>query len=421
MEDWATARGWKPLHLKKVYNAYFRNGVGGGGAMMGPAGTLDVEKLVKVDIGRSDAEALLEAFVPCSSRVVNQEESAGGGLKLVVQLASGRLVETVIIRHSHITSGRTRHTVCVSSQVGCAKACNFCATGTMGLQAQLTSSEILEQVWHAREVLSDREVLARRSESDGSSQIESDFTPKLRNVVFMGMGEPMDNYDAVVEAVRGLTHQCLFGFSAKHVTISTVGASAAKIRALADDCPDVCLALSLHGGTQILRERLIPAAKACPLPDLEAALDYHAEKCGQGAMLEYLLIAGVNDGDDDADALAQFCLNRANSAASQQTKAGQKGKKNQAFVNLIPYNPTLAGGSFGFETPSDDRVAAFHSRLRNTHGVSALIRWSSAQGRDTNGACGQLALSVGGVYPQTPAQRNNNKRSSTAQAVPTGN
>jgi adenine C2-methylase RlmN of 23S rRNA A2503 and tRNA A37 len=209
---------------------------------------------------------------------------------------------------------------------------------------------------------------------------------KLRNVVFMGMGEPLDNYSAVHEACRGLTHQCLFGFKGKQVTLSTVGASPTLIRRLADEAPQISLALSLHGATQPLREALIPSAKRAPLEELAFALDYHATLTGRGAMLEYLLIDGINDDENAVCALVKFCLDR---CTPHNVKKGIR-----PFVNLIPYNPTLAGGVLGYKTPSDERIEAFHNSLR-AEGINALVRWTSASGRDANGACGQLALSVG--------------------------
>jgi len=424
LELWASHRGMKEMHVQKIYNALFRNGRAGGGAWSGLSSEITVQQLQALDLSMADSEDLLRDFVQCSSRVVDDQVSVGGGRKLVVELSSGRLVETVIIRHDHLSSGRSRYTVCVSSQVGCAKACRFCATGTMGLHAQLSSAEILEQVWLAQRVL----------------QQTGEYADNLRNVVFMGMGEPFDNYDAVLGALRGLTHQCLFGLSAKHITVSTVGASASKIRELAEDAPGVCLALSLHGATQELRELLIPAATACPLDELAAALDYHTELSGRGVMMEYLLIENVNDSDRDADALALFVLDRGSEKTNElpssstscaagalgipektheplpQDTPSQKTKNpTNSFVNLIPYNPTLAGGLFGYSTPSDERINAFHGRLR-MHGISSLVRWSSAQGRDANGACGQLALSVGGNYPPSP--RNKAAKGSDANPDP---
>jgi len=236
---------------------------------------------------------------------------------------------------------------------------------------------------------------SRTAEGDMPSNTEtarSRFRVKpngtIRNVVFMGMGEPMDNYDEVHESLRGLTHQYLFQLSAKHITVSTVGASARKIRLLADEAPQVNLALSLHSAIQESRELLIPSAKANPMKSLGESLDYHSNKSGRGAMLEYLLISTVNDSDAEVDALAKFCQER-NEHETISTNFKQQHSK--VFVNLIPYNPTLAGDDFGYETPSDDRIYAFHNRLKDL-GINSLVRWSSAQGRDANGACGQLAL-----------------------------
>lgn len=151
------------------------------------------------------------------------------------------------------------------------------------------------------------------------------------------------------------------------------------------------------------------AARQTPLEELEAALDYHAAATGRGAMLEYLLIDGVNDSDAAADALAAFCVARAKhgllvataeeegngDAASPTTATALMNSNSNAvpYVNLIPYNPTLAGQPFGYETPSDAQVNRFHGRLRDKWGVHSLVRWTSANGRDTDGACGQLALS----------------------------
>lgn len=168
----------------------------------------------------------------------------------------------------------------------------------------------------------------------------------------------------------------MFGLKAKKVTVSTVGASAQKIRALANEAPQVCLALSLHSAIQSSREVLIPSAISSHIDDLGDALDYHALKSGRGSMLEYLLIDSVNDSDKEAEALTEFCMKR----------------KGSIYVNLIPYNPTIAGDDFGYKTPSDQRIYAFHEKLKE-NGIKALVRWSTQNGRDANGACGQLALS----------------------------
>jgi adenine C2-methylase RlmN of 23S rRNA A2503 and tRNA A37 len=310
-------------------------------------------------------------FAGVTTSKVVQRVPSEGGLKLVVELASGHRVETVLILHDHKSSGTTRCTVCVSSQVGCARACSFCATGTMGIVANLHSAEILEQVWHAR------------------NEVPQGYS--VRNVVFMGMGEPLDNFDALHGALRGLTHQALFDLSSKHLTVSTVGALPERIRRLADVAPKVRLALSLHSATLPLRQRLIPSATS--MPALTSALDYHARTTRCGLMVEYLLIDGLNDNDADADALAGFCAERDAAFADVAPPLSRKQARAAAgYVNLIPFNPTAAGDANGYATPSDERVERFHSRLREKHGVNALVRWTSTVGRDAQGACGQLVV-----------------------------
>ena len=155
------------------------------------------------------------------------------------------------------------------------------------------------------------------------------------------------------------------------------------------------LALSLHSATLPLRAELIPSATS--MPELTDALDYHAHKTRSGVMLEYLLIDGVNDREEDADALAAFCADR-NAAAARVTPplSRKEARAAAGYVNLIPFNPTEAGDAHGYRTPSDSAVGAFHARLREEHGVHALVRWSSATGRDANGACGQLVTAKGG-------------------------
>jgi adenine C2-methylase RlmN of 23S rRNA A2503 and tRNA A37 len=397
VEQWAHSRNLKEHHLKTLYRVVFRQKFSGRPAV--PSLQLH-EALLANSFPKADALALLEEFQICRSSVKHVEHS-NRGYKLVVELASGKFIETVLIRHDgrqkkdaktrdeNSRGGDELYTVCVSSQVGCARACTFCATGTMGLLGQVDSGEILEQVYLAQNFL----------ENNGNVGSETGTTTKksVRNVVFMGQGEPMDNYAAVHEACRGLTHQCLFGLKGRHITISTVGATPARIRALADDAPDVCLALSLHGATGELREQLIPSSKAigrqhggdAGLEELGKALDYHRAKTGRGTMIEYLLIHGVNDGEESAHALGRFCVARRGHDAPTEG-----GKNNVGYVNLIPYNPTIAGANFGYEAPSKDEIDQFATVLRNSYDVRALVRWSSADGQDANGACGQLALKI---------------------------
>ena len=204
VEQFCEDRGLKEQHLKIVYKEVMN---------MTCSQHDDLEqRLLDNSFPRRHAADLATEFKLCTSSIVGTFPSASGGKKLLIELESGRRIETVVIRH--VTSRGVRYTVCVSSQVGCARACSFCATGTMNLQAQLPSSAILEQVWLAASTLDH----------------------PIRNVVAMGGGEPFDNWNAVHEACRGLTHQCLFALAAKQVTISTVGASPYHIKKMANEC-----------------------------------------------------------------------------------------------------------------------------------------------------------------------------------------
>lgn len=183
----------------------------------------------------------------------------------------------------------------------------------------------------------------------------------------------MDNYAHALEACRGLTHQRLFGLPARHITISTVGASPRHIRLLADHAPTISLAVSLHGATQALRQALLPsAAAAADISDLKAALTYYTEITGRTVMLEYLLIAGVNDTPEALLALMDMC----------------KDKNPSCYINLIPYNPTIAGTARQYQSPSRAQVQAWADALQPYGKVR--VRWSTVSGRRTGAACGQL-------------------------------
>jgi len=270
--------------------------------------------------------ALRSHFVLFTTSVVATHESGDGcTTKSVVELRDSHHVEAVAMRHAK------RSTVCVSSQVGCQMGCQFCATGTMGIIGDLTAAEIVEQFAYA--TLTER--LAGR--------------PAPKNVVFMGMGEPLQNYDAVRSAVEAFTKH--FVLRKKAITVSTVGV-VPNMRRLARDLPDVRLALSLHAPTQALREIIVPAARAWPLNDLMAALDDHLivtkrihDRTEAGLMIEYVLLGGVNDSDECADELADLL----------------RGKN--VMLNLIPYNPNVTAEMYGFVPPTEDRALAFGKRV----------------------------------------------------------
>jgi 23S rRNA (adenine2503-C2)-methyltransferase len=288
--------------------------------------------------------ARLEEALPPALRPVTESVSDGGQtVKRLWALPAGAQVETVLMRYPD------RATVCVSSQAGCAMGCAFCATGQGGFNGHLTAGEIVEQVvWARRAAAPDR----------------------LSNVVFMGMGEPLANYDRVWAAVVRL-HDHL-GLSARHVTVSTVGV-VPGIRRLAREALPVNLAVSLHAANDDLRNRLVPLNRRYPLAHLmEACRQYRAAK-GRRLSFEWALIGGVNDRPPDALELASL--------------ASPLG----AHVNLIPLNPTPGYPVRG--TPPAG-VRAFRDRLIDL-GVNATVRRN--RGTDIDAACGQLAAREGAI------------------------
>jgi 23S rRNA (adenine2503-C2)-methyltransferase len=266
-----------------------------------------------------------------------------GASKLLFRAANGNLVETVILR---IASGRT--SLCVSSQVGCAARCAFCATGQMGMAVNLTRDEILDQVIQANQHL--------RPESRS-----------IRNVVFMGMGEPLHNETAVTEALEVLLSPNCFNLAPGRVILSTVGIPEGLVR-LAAHFPRLGLALSLHSARQDVRERLIPLARRCTLPMLRSVLEQVTGQARLRVMIEYLLLDGLNDTDDDLQALAEFLEGL------------------PVHINLIPYNPIDAAPGLRGSQPA--RRRAFAATLRAA-GFPVTIRYSL--GADIAAACGQLA------------------------------
>ena len=382
------------------------------------------QKLQENGLSKRHAAELVQQFRLRTLRLHDVQypsSSSGGSIKLVFQLptvanSTDRFIETVIIRHDSSSRQRSgtggvqstsgiRYTVCVSSQVGCTRACTFCATGTqMKFLSQLSSSDIVEQVYMAQQILN--RIHMGRDLDEIPTCTEPMGQDLLRNVVFMGMGEPLDNWPAVYEACRTLTHQCIFHFDPKRITISTVGVSPNYIRQMAYDAPSIRLAISLHGATQSIREKLMPATKVehASLLALESALDDHIKTTGQynGPMIEYLLIDDVNDTEEAAQALVEFCQRRQRQqwvVASTLYQSTGTIPIPATYVNLIPYNPTLIGmNMYQYRTPTDEKILKFHERLQLQNGcvnkanIKAHIRWSSAASRDTNGACGQLAL-----------------------------
>ncbi len=260
--------------------------------------------------------------------------------KVLIKLNDGEKVESVIMKH-----GDGRNTACLSSQVGCPLACEFCATGKLGFKRNLTASEIITQfLFFAR--------LLKKSEE------------KITNVVFMGMGEPFLNYDNVLEAIRIINDKDGLNIGARRISISTVGI-VEGIEKLAEEKMQVNLAISLHSSNDDLRSRIMPINKKYPLDKVFRAVDGYIRKTGRRIMFEYIMINGVNDSIDDALALAELM------------------KKKLYFVNLISYNPTGI-----FKPSSGMRIKKFKEILES-NGVNVTQRYKFGDAIDA--ACGQLA------------------------------
>jgi 23S rRNA (adenine2503-C2)-methyltransferase len=289
------------------------------------------------DLPRELRSRLAAALPPALHLRSESTTRDGRTVKWLWDLSDGSRVETVLMHYPG------RATVCISSQAGCAMGCTFCATGQAGFKRHLTAGEIVEQVVVAR-----RQAAPRR----------------LSNVVFMGMGEPLANYDRVWEAV-GRIHADL-GISARHVTISTVGV-VPGIRRLAGEALPVNLAVSLHAANDALRNRLVPLNKRYPLEVLTEACRQYLTAKGRRLSFEWALIAGINDRPSDAAELAQIA------------------RPLGAHVNLIPLNPTPG---YPVRGTGPAGVRAFRDRLLQLR-VNATIRQN--RGTDIDAACGQLA------------------------------
>ena len=334
------------------------------------SGTLDLSVAAVPNLPAFARERLPEAFALLTSSVDSVATSGDGTTaKFVVKLQDGHRVESVLMRHDG-----GRNTLCVSSQVGCKMGCTFCATGTLGELGNLTSGEILEQVAHARRFAAAK----GNGETDAVAFRAAEASAAVTNVVFMGMGEPLNNYDAVCASLGLLSDARGFAVAPSRVTVSTVGV-VPKMLALARDSPEVRLALSLHAPNQALREKIVPTATAYPLPKIMAALDAYlaaGTRARTRAMIEYCVLGGVNDEEAHAFELGELLRGR------------------DVIVNLIPFNPTDT--PMGHTPPTREAVQAMAAVLAGPpFGLRTTVR--KEMGQDIAGACGQLALDAGGA------------------------
>jgi 23S rRNA (adenine2503-C2)-methyltransferase len=305
------------------------------------------------------AKSLREKLKTCAQvqplTPISRHDSADGTIKWLFDVGDGNAVETVFIPEDD------RGTLCVSSQAGCAVGCRFCSTGHQGFSRNLTTGEILSQLWFAEHTL--------RKQFNTTERV-------ISNVVMMGMGEPLQNYSALVPALRSMLDDHGYGLSRRRVTVSTSGVVPMMDR-LGEDCP-VALAVSLHAPTDALRDNLVPLNRKYPLHELmDACRRYLAHAPRDFITFEYCMLDGVNDQPEHAQALIDLV----------KPKRGQ-GESVPCKFNLIPFNPFPASG---LTRSSAATVKAFAAQLSEA-GIITTVR--KTRGDDIDAACGQLAGDV---------------------------
>lgn len=324
LTQYITTLGEKPFRARQIYEWMHVKGVSS------IDGMTNIPKALREQLMEHGTFTVLE-------QVDVQVSAQDGTRKYLFGLSDGNVIESVLMRYRHGNS------VCISSQAGCRMGCRFCASTLDGLARSLTPAEMLEQVY----------------------RIGADIGERISNVVVMGSGEPLDNYDNLLRFLRLLTDGHGLHMSQRNVTVSTCGL-AGRIRELADEKLQITLALSLHAATQEKRARLMPVANKYGLSEVMEACDYYFEKTGRRVTFEYSLVGNVNDTDADAAELVHLL----------------KGKN--CHINLIPVNPIKERDYVQSARPV---VEAFRKKLEQ-QGINATIR--REMGSDIDGACGQL-------------------------------
>ncbi len=327
LKDWVNSIGEKDFRAKQIYKWLWNKNVN------------DFDQMT--DLSKKLRALLKENFEIRPISVFSQQKSKDGTIKYAFKLHDGLLIEGVLIPDGN------RVTACISTQVGCPLACKFCATGTMGLKRNLTHGEIYEQAF----------VL--------NAESEKIFGRRLTNIVVMGMGEPLLNFDNTLKAINLITSNKGMGMSPQRITLSTVGI-VNKLKQLADLKPKFNLAVSLHTAIDKKRSQLMPINKTNPLDKLVEALKYYYWRTQKRITFEYLLIDGITDTMADAKALAAFCKNF------------------PCKINLIEYN---VNPFVDFKKSKKENVQRFYNFLTSKNLVVTIRK---SRGEDINAACGQL-------------------------------
>ncbi len=326
--DYFLSIGEKAFRAKQVYEWLWKKAV------------KDFDEMTNISL--ETRERLKQDFVINQIAVDQMQRSDDGTIKNAIKLYDDKVVESVLI------PATKRITACVSSQVGCSLDCNFCATARLKRMRNLNPDEIYDQVVAIKE------------------QSELYFDRPLTNIVFMGMGEPLLNYNNVLEAIDKITNPKGLGMSPKRITLSTVGIPK-MIKKLADDEVKFNLAVSLHSGIDKVRSRVMPINDKSPLDELGDSLRYWYDKTKRKVTYEYVVWKGINDTEEDVKALVKFC------------------KIIPSKVNIIEYNPIDDGE---FQQASDEAVAMYKVMLEQN---DIVVNVRHSRGKDIDAACGQLA------------------------------
>ena len=330
LTEWVTSLQEKPFRAHQIYEWIWK------------------KRAESVDLMLNLPQKLRETIKTCFTitpleKASIEESQDKETTKFLWKLPDGAYVESVLIR------APGRYTVCVSSQVGCPARCGFCASGRKGLIRNLSATEIISQVFVI------------------DSHLQKNEQARVTHVVYMGMGEPMKNYDNVVSSIRTLIDPNTFGLSQRRITVSTVGVIEGII-AFAEEGLKVNLVLSLHAPNQAIRQKIIPYARQYDLKNILEAMEHYHTRVGRDITYEYTLLSGINDRPEHAHELARLLKGR------------------QCTVNLIPYNPVPG---LRLKRPEREGIEVFRSIL-DTYGIVHTCRYT--KGVDIAAACGQLAL-----------------------------
>lgn len=342
LTDWVQQQGQPAYRGKQLHQWIYQQGA---------------RSLLDISVFPKAWRSQLADYPMGRSTIDYRAHAADGTIKFLLRLADGQVIETVgmpTLKPGGAASDRAsldRLTVCVSSQVGCPMACDFCATGKGGFVRNLQPYEIIDQVL----------------------TVQAEFGQRVSHIVLMGMGEPLLNLDNTLAAIRSLNQD--MGIGQRSITISTVGIPG-RIRRLAQHKLQVTLAVSLHASNQKLREQLIPSARQYPIETLLEECREYVQMTGRRVTFEYILLAGFNDLPEQAIELADHL------------------RGFQSHVNLIPYNPIREAD---FQRPGEQRIQPFVKALRSRH-IAVSVRYS--RGLDADAACGQLRSQRGTVNPE---------------------